>query len=334
LILTVRQFDRARAGFAQSDYSCTTTDGADDVKRSLIASYNEVLAPKVKASVGADVAEHAQQQPPAAAVGGGGYATGWCGQFTVLLRRGLKERRHEAFTPLRLFQILAPAVVAGAMWWRSSPAAAQDRQGLLFFVSIFWGVFASFNAVFAFPQERPALARERASGMYSLSAYFAARTAGDLPLELALPAAFTVVVYLMAGLNPSPAAFALTLAVILGYVLVAEGLGLAVGALMMDAKRASTLVTVIMLAYLLTGGFYVRNVPRFMVWAKYTSFTYYCYRLLIAVQYAGHLARLLPAEDVAGEARPAECVAALAAMFVGYRLLAYLALRRIGTTSC
>jgi hypothetical protein len=28
--------------------------------------------------------------------------------------------------------------------------------------------------------------------------------AGDLPVELALPAAFTVVVYLMAGLNPSP----------------------------------------------------------------------------------------------------------------------------------
>jgi hypothetical protein len=321
-----------RAGFAQSDYSCTTTDGGNDVKRSLISSYNEVLAPTVKASIGADVA----QQPLAAesrrrVAVGGGYATGWCDQFTVLLRRSLKERRHEAFTSLRLFQIVAPALVAGAMWWRSSPAAAQDRLGLLFFVSIFWGVFASFNAVFAFPQERPVLARERASGMYSLSAYFASRMAGDLPMELALPAAFTVVVYLMAGLNPAPAAFALTLAVILGYVLVAEGLGLAVGALMMDAKRASTLVTVIMLAYLLTGGFYVRNVPGFMAWAKYTSFTYYCYRLLIAVQYAGHLARLLPAEDVAGEARPAECVAALAAMFVGYRLLAYLALRRIRT---
>jgi len=205
----------------------------------------------------------------------------------------------------------------------------QDRLGLLFFVSILWGVFASFNAVFAFPQERPVLARERASGMYALSSYFMSRMAGDLPMELALPTAFTVVVYLMAALNPPPAAFALTLAVILGYVLVAEGLGLAVGAVMMDAKRASTLVTVVMLAYLLTGGFYVHNVPGFMVWAKYTSFTYYCYRLLIAVQYGGHLKRLLLPEAVDGEAGPGACVATLVAMFFGYRLLAYLALCRV-----
>lgn len=326
------------AGFAQSDYSCTTTaegGGNNAVKQQLMASYNTAVAPKVKASITAGLADNASHQnaddtPPAESCSGA-YATSWRTQFAVLLRRSLKERRHETFTSLRLFQILAPALVAGAMWWRSSPLATQDRLGLLFFVSIFWGVFASFNAVFAFPQERPLLARERASGMYALSAYFAARTAGDLPVELALPAAFTVVVYLMAGLNPAPAAFALTLAVVLGYVLVAEGLGLAVGAVLMDAKRASALVTVVMLAFLLTGGFYVRDVPGFMGWAKYTSFTYYCYRLLIAVQYAGHLRRLLPAEEVAGEAAPAECVAALAAMFVGYRALAYLALRRVRT---
>uniref|UniRef100_A0A0E0MD40 ABC transporter domain-containing protein n=1 Tax=Oryza punctata TaxID=4537 RepID=A0A0E0MD40_ORYPU len=318
-------------GFAQTEYdNCNAADGGN-VKQSLISSYNRVLAPRVKASINAgDVHGEAGGEQQAAAESCSG-CTSWSNQFTILLRRSLKERRHETFTSLRLFQIIAPALVAGAMWWRSSPAAVDDRMGLLFFVSIFWGVFASFNAVFAFPQERPVLARERASGMYALSSYFMSRMAGDLPMELALPAAFTVIVYLMAGLNPSPAAFALTLAVILSYVLVAEGLGLAVGAVMMDAKRASTLVTVVMLAYLLTGGFYVHNVPGFMMWAKYTSFTYYCYRLLIAVQYSGRLSRLLPPEAARGEASPAACVAALVAMFFAYRLLAYLALRRVRT---
>ncbi|CAO2145791.1 unnamed protein product [Urochloa humidicola] len=316
-------------GFAQADYNFTAEGG--NVKQSLISSYNKVLAPKVKASINAAstavaTATAESPLPPPESCSG---CTSWTNQFTILLQRSLKERRHETFTSLRIFQIIAPALIAGAMWWRSSPAAVQDRLGLLFFISIFWGVFASFNAVFAFPQERPVLARERASGMYSLSSYFMSRMAGDLPMELALPTAFTVVVYLMAGLNPSPSAFALTLAVILSYVLVAGGLGLAVGAVVMDAKRASTLVTVVMLAYLLTGGFYVHNVPGFMVWAKYTSFTYYCYRLLIVVQYGGHLRRMLPPEEVDGEVGTGACVAALVAMFFGYRLLAYLALRRV-----
>lgn len=321
-------------GFAQAEYSDRAAEGGS-VKQSLIASYARELAPKVRAAIGAGAA-HADNNGHAAGAGeqpleSCSGCTSWTNQFTILLRRSLKERRHETFTSLRLFQIIAPALVAGAMWWRSTPLEVQDRMGLLFFISIFWGVFASFNAVFAFPQERPVLARERASGMYSLSSYFMSRMAGDLPMELALPTAFTIIVYLMAGLNPAPAAFALTLVVILSYVLVAEGLGLAIGAVMMDAKRASTLATVIMLAYLLTGGFYVHNVPVFMVWAKYSSFTYYCYRLLIAVQYSGHLGQLLPLESTHGEASTCTCVAALVVMFFGYRLLAYFALRRVRT---
>ncbi|CAM0874680.1 unnamed protein product [Alopecurus aequalis] len=321
-------------GFAQTEYSDSAAGGGS-VKQSLVASYSRVLAPQVKAAICNDNHAHAaageQQQQPSKRLESCSGCTTWTNQFTILLRRSLKERRHETFTSLRLFQIIAPALVAGSMWWRSTPLEVQDRMGLLFFVSIFWGVFASFNAVFAFPQERPVLARERASGMYSLSSYFMSRMAGDLPMELALPTAFTVIVYLMAGLNPAPAAFALTLVVILSYVLVAEGLGLAIGAVMMDAKRASTLATVIMLAYLLTGGFYVHNVPVFMIWAKYTSFTYYCYRLLIAVQYGGHLARLLPPESTHGEASTGTCIMALVVMFFGYRLLAYVALRRVRT---
>ncbi|KAM0859264.1 hypothetical protein ACQ4PT_047314 [Festuca glaucescens] len=315
-------------GFAQEEYSDSAAADVGSVKRLLISSYNRVLAPKVKAAI--NVADHAgdgahqQQEPPS--------FTSWTYQFRTLLLRSLKQRRHETFTSLRIFQVIAAAVVVGAMWWQLAPLGVDDRKGLLFIVPIFWGYFASLNAVFEFPQDRPVLARERASGMYALSSYFMSRMVGDLPMQLALPTAFTVIVYLMAGLNPAPSAFALTLAVILSYVLVAEGLGLAVGAVMIvDAKRASTFVTVIMLAYIISGGFYVQHVPGFMVWAKYTSFTYYCYRLLIAVQYSGHLKRLLPSEDMDGEASTGMCIIALLAMFFGYRLLAFLALRHIRT---
>lgn len=269
-------------------------------------------------------------------------SVGWLSQFTILLRRSLKERRHETFNSLRVFQVMAAAVLAGLMWWHSKIYNVQDRLGLLFFISIFWGVFASFNAVFTFPQERAIFIKERSSGMYTLSSYFMARLAGDLPMELILPAVFALILYWMAGLRPDPGAFVLTVAVLLGYVLVAQGLGLAVGAVIMDAKQASTVVTITMLAFLLTGGFYVQNVPSCMTWVKYTSFTFYCYRLLVEAQYTKHeLAALgfthhgkrrdIIGEELEGQVSTTVCVAALVAMFVGYRVLAYIALRRMKT---
>ncbi|XP_057469408.1 ABC transporter G family member 25 isoform X2 [Actinidia eriantha] len=268
-----------------------------NVKQSLVASYNNLLAPKVKAACmdpanttiqrdnttkGTHISRESKGIKITTTI------SNWFHQFTILLRRSLKERRHEAFNSLRVFQVLAASMLAGSMWWRSDMRDVQDRLGLLFFISIFWGVLPSFNAVFAFPQERAIFMKERASG-----------------------------------------------------------LGLALGALIMDAKQASTLVTVTMLAFVLTGGFYVHNVPACMVWMKYISTTFYCYRLLINVQYGegkwissllgcsrhgsnhNHASCRFIEEDVEGQIHPVVSMGMLLFMLVGYRLLAYVALRRI-----
>ncbi|KAI4321174.1 hypothetical protein MLD38_034590 [Melastoma candidum] len=277
---------------------------------------------------------------------GRGNTSRWFSQFVVLMRRSLRERRHEAFDPLRVFQVTAAAVLAGLMWWRSEFVDVQDRLGLLFFVTIFWGVFPSFNSVFVFPQERAIFLKERASGMYSLSSYFMARMVGDMPMELILPTLFLTLTYWMTRLRPELGAYLLTLLVILGYVLVSQGLGLALGAVIMDAKKASTIVTVTMLAFLLTGGFYVHKVPYCLAWIKYISTTFYCYRLLIHIQYGdgqgisstlgcrgGSNTRnarcMFVEQDMAGQIRPAISICMLLLMFFGYRALAYLALRRV-----
>lgn len=189
--------------------------------------------------------------------------------------------------------------------------------------------------------------KEQASGMYTLSSYFMARIVGDMPMELVLPTIFVVVTYWMAGLKPELGAFVLTLLVLLGYVLVSQGLGLALGAAIMDAKQASTLVTVTMLAFVLTGGFYVHKVPYSLSWIKYVSTTFYTYRLLIYVQYgegktisaslgcshdehgSDKASCRFIEEDVEGQISPLVSIYVMLFMFFGYRLLSYLALRRI-----
>lgn len=213
------------------------------------------------------------------------------------------------------------------------------QVGLLFFFSIFWGFFPLFNAIFTFPQERSMLVKERSSGMYRLSSYFFARMAGDLPMELVLPTIFVVVTYWMGGLRPSPINFINTLLVILYNVLVSQGLGLALGAVLMDVKQATTLASVIMLTFLLAGGYYIEHIPPFMTWLKYISLSYYCYKLLLGVQYTEHdyydcgegaVCRVLdyPAIKHMGPEHMGYAVLTLTLMLVGYRLVAYMALRK------
>ncbi|XP_051139000.1 ABC transporter G family member 25 [Andrographis paniculata] len=320
-----------------------------NVRQALVSSYNTLLAPKVKVAC-----MDAQATVRREATNDGNtskyrrcsdHLTSWFNQFSILLQRNLKERKHETFNSLRVFQVIAASLLAGFMWWHSDYRDVQDRLGLLFFISIFWGVFPSFNAVFAFPQERAIFIKERASGMYTLSSYFMARITGDLPMELILPTLFLSITYWMTGLKPEVSSFVLTLIILLGYVLVSQGLGLALGALIMDAKQASTVVTVTMLAFVLTGGYYVHKVPPFMSWIKYVSTTFYSYRLLINVQYGegknitslfgcptlghDHVTCKFIDQDISGQIHPATSVVALLIMFVGYRLMAYMALRRI-----
>lgn len=323
-----------------------------NVKQTLVATYNNLLAPKVKAAC-----LDTSNTVPKEILNRGTYTcssskrtctscvSNWFNQFSILLQRGLKERRHETFNYLRVFQVIAASLLAGSMWWHSDYRDIQDRLGLLFFISIFWGVFPSFNAVFAFPQERAIFMKERASGLYTLSSYFMARIVGDLPMDLILPTLFLTITYWMAGLKPQLLAFLLTLLVVLSYVIVSQGLGLALGAIIMDAKQASTVITVTMLAFVLTGGFYVHKVPACLAWIKYISTTFYCYRLLIDVQFGEgkEILDLLGCshqgsdrasckfieQDIEGQIHPSVSLGILLIMFVGYRLIAYLALRRI-----
>ncbi|CAA0838280.1 ABC transporter G family member 14 [Striga hermonthica] len=269
------------------------------------------------------------------------WCTSWWHQFKILLVRGLHERRFEAVNKLRVFQVLSVAILGGLLWWRTPPSKIDEQVSLMFFFSVFWGFYPLYNAVFTYPQERAMLVKERSSGMYRLSAYFAARAVSDLPMDLALPTAFTCILYWMGGLKSDPRAFILSLLVVLFGVLVAQSLGLAFGALLMDVKQAATLASVTTVVFSVAGGYYVRKIPIFIVWLKYASFSYYFYKLLLGIQYD---------EDDYYEcgAGKGECrvwehpaiksiglrylwvdVTAMVVMLVVYRLAAYLGLRRV-----
>ncbi|KAJ8774623.1 hypothetical protein K2173_017069 [Erythroxylum novogranatense] len=323
----------------QMESNGVEVDHLDDLatKQYLISSYRKNLYPALKAEIHRNL-QGPVLPSPSLLSSDNQWTTSWWQQFKVLLRRGLQERKHESYSGLKVFQVMSVSILSGLLWWHSDTAHLQDQVGLLFFFSIFWGFFPMFNAIFTFPQEQPMLIKERSSGMYRLSSYYFARMAGDLPMELVLPTIFITITYWMGGLKHSLLTFALTLLIVLFNVLVSQGLGLALGAILMDVKQATTLASVIMLVFLLAGGYYIQQIPQFIAWLKYISFSHYCYKLLIGVQYSANevfrcgIGKHCKVMDFSGIRylgldHKWWDVTALTLMFVGYRLLAYVALR-------
>ncbi|KAF7829100.1 ABC transporter G family member 14-like [Senna tora] len=144
----------------------------------------------------------------------------------------------------------------------------------------------------------------------------------------------------MGGLKPHPVTFILSLLVVLYSVLVSQSLGLAFGAILMEVKQATTLASVTTLVFLIAGGYYVQQIPPFIVWFKYLSYSYYCYKLLLGVQYdeddvyecsKGVLCKVVdfPPIKSMGLHHMWIDVSIMALMLVGYRLVAYIALHRV-----
>ncbi|XP_074379401.1 ABC transporter G family member 22-like isoform X3 [Apium graveolens] len=103
----------------------------------------------------------------------------------------------------------------------------------------------------------------------------------------------------------------------------ATGLGIAIGAKLMDLKKATTLGSVTVMTFMLASGYFVKNVPIFISWLRYLSFNYHAYRLLLKVQYEDMTQTIDNVEIDSGITE----VCTLAAMIFGYFLLAYISLR-------
>jgi ATP-binding cassette subfamily G (WHITE) protein 2 len=118
-----------------------------------------------------------------------------------------------------------------------------------------------------------------------------------------------------------------------------QGLGMAIGAAVMDSKRATIVASVIMLFFLLAGGYYIQKTPVWIGWVKYVSPSYYSYKLQLAAQFSPHqtydcpmgkcLIAEYPAVQNVGLDHLGIATGAMAVMVVGYRLIAYMFLQRM-----
>jgi len=212
------------------------------------------------------------------------FPTNWCTQFTALFHRAWIVKQSGTFDTLQLTQVFLVAVVASLVWFRSplKEDAIEDKFGEVFFIAIFWAFFPMFTSVTTFPYERAVLLRERAQGSYRLSAYYIAKVIAEMPLNWISPSMFIIIVYWMTGLNDDPAVFFAFWFLLILNVELTSGLGMLVSAAQPDPKKALVIVSVLVLASMLLGGFYVNpdNLPSWLQWAQWLSFVRYSFGAL------------------------------------------------------
>ncbi|KAK9803713.1 hypothetical protein WJX73_005190 [Symbiochloris irregularis] len=253
----------------------TDSSSADrDVETGHVSAPNEAAAANTAA----------QAQEP-----GHVWGASYTAQLSILFRRSVRSRRNAtlSFQDFALFLVIG--VLAGLFWLQKcgndTVGAAQNTLGLLFVEALFLSFRQMFVALFTFPDEYKMLLKERASGMYRLSAFYFARLASDLPLDFAIPTIFLIIVYFMGHLRYSAAAFFANYFTVILIMLVAQSYGLFLGTVVMNPKTAQTLAAIIMIVFMLTGGYFTRNIAVWISWFKYLSFIFYGYGLLAHIEF-------------------------------------------------
>lgn len=212
-------------------------------------------------------------------------------QVGYLFQRNLRTRRFQSLSVQDMLQFLAIAVLSGLFWLQQGQgvtlADSRNVLGVLFFMAMFLSFRSLFVSLFTFPEEQRHMLKERASGMYRLSAFYVARMLADFPTDLSIPTGFIIIVYFMAGLRYDAGAFFGIYGTLLLTMLVAQSIGLLLGTIFMNPKTAQTVATVLMLTVVLTGGFFVLDIPPWIGWLKWLSFIYYSLGILLFIQYDG-----------------------------------------------
>ena len=104
-------------------------------------------------------------------------------------------------------------------------------------------------------------------------------------VRILIPLLFVGIALPMAALDCTPEIWFGQAAVLVLASLTGESIGLFIGTLTLDFDKAVAMAILASLGILLLGGFYVKNLPFWLEWLKYTSPLKYAYSALCIIQF-------------------------------------------------
>ncbi|GFT00052.1 ATP-binding cassette sub-family G member 1 [Trichonephila clavipes] len=215
----------------------------------------------------------------------GGYATSSWNQFKVLTYRSLVcTLREPMATQLRFFAHLVVGLLLGMLYFGIGNDASKifNNSGFLFFSLLFLIFTAMMPTVLTFPMEKTIFAREYINSWYSTKIYYLSKTVAEIPFQILFPIIYCSIVYWMTSQPNELTRFGLFVLSSIMISLVAQSVGLLIGAAT-SVQNAVFLAPVVSIPILLFSGFFISldTIPPYLQWLSYISYIRYSYQSVL-----------------------------------------------------